>query len=258
MRQSIRLRPSTARRGATAGCLGSAATRKPRSASCRKRRSATSFGTRSVGRTPSTDRWCARLVGAGTNGSGPKISRRREHGCAVSSMTGSSAAASIVATATSARSTRITSIREKHGNLSRMVQLCASEKRILAELDKCVARCARCHRRDTWDQRPSSWRAADRLPASWRRRLELQDFNDQLKLALGCADCGWREWARGLDWDHVRGRKLHGIATLINDRWPVEVIIAETAKCDVVCANCHRIRTCERRLFDASLMVSAH
>lgn len=44
---------------------------------------------------------------------------------------------------------------------------------------------------------------------------------------------------------------------LINDRWPVEALIEETAKCDVVCANCHRIRTCERRLFDASLMVSA-
>lgn len=92
---------------------------------------------------------------------------------------------------------------------------------------------------------------AERLPPSWRRRLELQDFNDQLKLALGCADCGWNEWARGLDWDHARGKKLHGVATLINDRWPVEVLIGETAKCDVVCANCHRIRTCERRLCDA-------
>ncbi|MEO5664191.1 MAG: hypothetical protein ABIR39_12985 [Nocardioides sp.] len=140
---------------------------------------------------------------------------------------------------------------EKHANLSRMVQMCASAARIRAELDKCVPRCARCHRRDTWDRRPSSWRSADRLPPSWRRRLELQDFNDQLKLALGCADCGWKEWARGLDWDHARGKKLHGIATLINDRWPVEAIIRETAKCDVACANCHRIRTCERRVSDA-------
>lgn len=137
---------------------------------------------------------------------------------------------------------------EKHDNLSRMVQMCASAARIRAELGKCVARCARCHRRDTWDKRPSRWRSAERLPPSWRRRLELQDFNDELKVALGCADCGWNAWARGLDWDHARGKKLHGIATLINDRWPIEVLISETAKCDVVCANCHRIRTCERRL----------
>ena len=35
----------------------------------------------------------------------------------------------------------------KAGNLSRMVQMCASEKRIHAELAKCVPRCVRCHRR---------------------------------------------------------------------------------------------------------------
>ena len=140
---------------------------------------------------------------------------------------------------------------DKHGNLSRMVQLCASEARIRAELEKCVARCARCHRRDTWDKRPSSWRSAERVPPSWRRRLELQDFNDELKLSLGCADCGWNGWARGLDWDHARGAKLRMVAKLINDRWPVEVLIAETAKCDVVCANCHRIRTSERRASSA-------
>ena len=145
---------------------------------------------------------------------------------------------------------------EKGGNLSRMVQLCVSEARILAELEKCVARCARCHRRSTWDKRPSSWRSAERLPPSWRRRLELQDFNDQLKLALGCADCGWRGWARGMDWDHVRGKKRYGIATLINDRWPVEFLIMETAKCDVVCANCHRIRTCERRRLEAEVVLT--
>lgn len=33
----------------------------------------------------------------------------------------------------------------KVGNLSRMVQMCASEGRIRAELDKCVPRCVRCH-----------------------------------------------------------------------------------------------------------------
>lgn len=140
---------------------------------------------------------------------------------------------------------------EKHDNLSRMVQMCASAARIRAELAKCVPRCSRCHRRDTWDKRPSRWRSAERLPPSWRRRLELQDFNDQLKLALGCADCDWNGWARGLDWDHARGKKSHEISTLINDRWPVAVLISETAKCDAVCANCHRIRTCERRLSEA-------
>jgi len=135
----------------------------------------------------------------------------------------------------------------KAGHLSRMVQLCASEARIKEELAKCLPRCARCHRRVTQKQRPSAWRNAERLPPSWRRRLEAQDWNDEIKLDLGCADCGWAQWPRGLDWDHVRGDKFRGVATLIANGRPRIEIEAETAKCEVVCANCHRIRTCERR-----------
>jgi hypothetical protein len=135
----------------------------------------------------------------------------------------------------------------KVNHLSRLVTLCASAARIQAELAKCDPRCARCHRQRTQVQRPNSWRQRDRLPPSWRRRLELQDFNDELKLALGCSDCGWAGWARGLDWDHTRGTKHYGISMLVNDRWPTAIIIRETSKCDVVCANCHRIRSCERR-----------
>jgi hypothetical protein len=135
----------------------------------------------------------------------------------------------------------------KDGHVSRLVQLCASEARIRAELAKCVPRCARCHRRVTKGQRPCAWRSAAKLPPTWRRRLDHQDRNDAIKLALGCADCGWRGWARGLDWDHVRGEKRASIASLIANyrSWPE--IEAEMAKCDLVCANCHRIRTADRR-----------
>lgn len=135
----------------------------------------------------------------------------------------------------------------KDGHVSRLVQLCASAARIRAELAKCVPRCARCHRRITQQQRPCTWRTAERLPPSWRRRLEYQDRNDAIKLARGCADCGWREWARGLDWDHVRGTKVASIAGLIANGRLWSEIEDEIAKCDLVCANCHRIRTTVRR-----------
>ena len=100
----------------------------------------------------------------------------------------------------------------KVGNLSRMVQMCASEERIRTELDKCVPRCVRCHRRVTQQRRPCAWRSAERLPPSWQRRLDQQDQNDKLKMILGCLDCRWREWPRGLDWDHVAGEKVTDIA----------------------------------------------
>jgi hypothetical protein len=135
----------------------------------------------------------------------------------------------------------------KDGHVSRLVQLCASEARIRAELGKCMPRCARCHRLITQQQRPCAWRTAERLPPSWRRRLDMQDWNNQIKLTRGCADCGWAEWPRGLDWDHVRGVKAGGVATLIANGRPLSEIEEEMAKCEVVCANCHRIRTVERR-----------
>ena len=87
----------------------------------------------------------------------------------------------------------------------------------------------------------------ERIPASWRERLALQDFNDRMRLGIGCQDCGWRSWPRGLDWDHVRRRKLAGISEMIANRRPLTLIMIEMEKCDVVCANCHRIRTCNRR-----------
>ncbi|MFD0397752.1 hypothetical protein ACFVHI_06680 [Kitasatospora sp. NPDC127121] len=136
---------------------------------------------------------------------------------------------------------------QKAGTISRLVQLCVSKDRLLAELAKCEVRCARCHRARTMRQRS---RKATRLPPSWARVVEFQARNDRLKLARGCADCGWSEWARGLDWDHVRGAKSANVSQLIADRKPWSEIAVEIAKCEVVCANCHRIRTAIRRAHD--------
>jgi hypothetical protein len=135
---------------------------------------------------------------------------------------------------------------QKHDNISRMVTMCASAQRIRDELDKCLPRCIRCHRRVTRDARLSKLRRAERLPPSWQLKLDHQDRIDRYKLALGCSDCGWQEWARGLDLDHVRGNKVGTISTLIGRSKPWAEIVTELLKCECVCANCHRIRTLER------------
>lgn len=135
----------------------------------------------------------------------------------------------------------------KSVTVSRMIQLCASVARIEAELEKCEPRCARCHRARTKTQLPSANRDLVKLPPSWQRRIEFQDRNDQMKLMRGCTDCGWAEHPRGLDWDHVRGVKTAQVADLVafSPSWPR--VLEEIAKCQCVCANCHRIRTAERR-----------
>jgi hypothetical protein len=65
-----------------------------------------------------------------------------------------------------------------------------------------------------------------------------------MKQAAGCADCGYDKHPEALQFDHVRGRKLFNIATHVTDRW--ERLLAEIAKCEVVCANCHSVRTYRR------------
>ena len=57
-----------------------------------------------------------------------------------------------------------------------------------------------------------------------------------------CADCGGSFPAYVMDFDHVRGTKVGNVSEMVG-HVPAAVLLAEIAKCDVVCANCHRIRT---------------
>jgi hypothetical protein len=59
-----------------------------------------------------------------------------------------------------------------------------------------------------------------------------------------CADCGKRYPTYVMDFDHRDGtKKEHDIATMIVGGWAKEKIEEEIKKCDIVCSNCHRIRT---------------
>lgn len=61
-----------------------------------------------------------------------------------------------------------------------------------------------------------------------------------------CVDCGNSD-IRVLEFDHVRGTKIMHVALMVGRNMKLDVIISEIAKCDVRCANCHRIVTQERR-----------
>jgi cytochrome c553 len=52
-----------------------------------------------------------------------------------------------------------------------------------------------------------------------------------------------------LDFDHVRGKKLHAISYMINNVNSDEKIFKEIAKCEVRCANCHRRKTAQERKY---------
>ena len=57
-----------------------------------------------------------------------------------------------------------------------------------------------------------------------------------------CVECGGRFPTECMQWDHRPGEtKFRPISTMSNYSWAR--ILAEIAKCDLVCANCHAIRT---------------
>jgi hypothetical protein len=69
---------------------------------------------------------------------------------------------------------------------------------------------------------------------------------DEYKLSKGCADCGYNAHPAALDFDHRPGTaKVRDIKRGNTFGW--QALLAEIEKCDVVCANCHRIRTVNRR-----------
>ncbi len=48
-----------------------------------------------------------------------------------------------------------------------------------------------------------------------------------------------------MEFDHL-GDKIMDIARMTNSGCSVERLLAEVAKCELVCANCHRVRTWNR------------
>ena len=61
-------------------------------------------------------------------------------------------------------------------------------------------------------------------------------------------DCKNRFPVCAMQYDHVRGEKSDNVSTMVAEGREWSVIETEIAKCELVCANCHAIRTMERRV----------
>lgn len=73
-----------------------------------------------------------------------------------------------------------------------------------------------------------------------RNRRFIYEYLQQSK----CVDCGEKRW-QVLEFDHVRGKKNRNVSSMITGTWSLASIAAEISKCDVRCANCHRMKTCK-------------
>ena len=75
-------------------------------------------------------------------------------------------------------------------------------------------------------------------------KVEAQDFINEVK-SNPCTDCGNCFHVEAMEFDHVRGVKVKDISRMLS--FSRDALLDELLKCDLVCANCHRVRTWERR-----------
>jgi len=78
------------------------------------------------------------------------------------------------------------------------------------------------------------------------QRLRNREFVKSIKEISECIDCGENN-PLVLDFDHVKGEKIMAISNMSNKAYCIDTISKEMDKCEVRCANCHRIITEKRR-----------
>jgi hypothetical protein len=78
------------------------------------------------------------------------------------------------------------------------------------------------------------------------RRLRNQIFIKEYLVVHPCVDCKCSD-IRCLEFDHIRGDKEFCISLAVRDMYSLERIQKEIEKCEVRCANCHKIRHSKER-----------
>jgi len=81
--------------------------------------------------------------------------------------------------------------------------------------------------------------------AKYSHSIVKQKFLQKLR-DRPCFDCHQKYHYTAMDFDHLRDKEFSIMSSYKYKTF--EEIVTEVAKCDIVCANCHRVRTHLRRL----------
>jgi hypothetical protein len=78
----------------------------------------------------------------------------------------------------------------------------------------------------------------------YRRKIRdrNREYVRQIKESNPCTDCEQFYHYSQMDFDHIDLKKQN-IAKLVNSEASIKTIKQEMAKCQLVCSNCHRLRT---------------
>jgi hypothetical protein len=75
------------------------------------------------------------------------------------------------------------------------------------------------------------------------RRERNRDYVTAAKEGKPCADCGISYPAVAMQFDHAGSKKDMCLGRAASQTWSIERLQAEINKCEIVCANCHAVRT---------------
>lgn len=128
-------------------------------------------------------------------------------------------------------------------------QTCKTEK-LLSEFnvaskakDGLQARCKSCFKAAYVADKPAQ--IARVTARNLKHKIELKAYVSELKKSP-CTDCNISYHPFVMDWDHVRGTKLKDISELVRSAVSWAKLKEELTKCELVCSNCHRLRTGKR------------
>ena len=125
---------------------------------------------------------------------------------------------------------------DKTLSVSAMVARHWSAERIKVEIGKCELVCVLCHRNRTHNRQPH--RGSSKQSVA---RARGREFVNGLKREP-CVDCGGRFNPWQMDYDHKPGTiKVADVSKLVG--CSEKHILAEIAKCELVCVVCHKMRT---------------
>lgn len=132
-----------------------------------------------------------------------------------------------------------------------------SRLRLMAEIEKCDILCANCHAARTYKghlaRNRSQQGKSDRIDEKRRYWREHAALLEQLR-DVPCADCGVRFPSYVMQFDHRDASRKSYTVTRMIGRAGRAKILEEAAKCDIVCANCHRDRTYRSRASSAGVL----
>ncbi len=96
--------------------------------------------------------------------------------------------------------------------------------------------------RKKWWANLSDERKREKQDKANVRAKKVKDFLANYKTQKGCVDCGYNTHHSALDFDHFVGNKSINVCNAKS----ITQALSEIDKCEVVCSNCHRIRTYNR------------